>query len=237
MIINYALVGSNNNPLYLDFWPVISKVWKNNFNITPVLGLITDQKEEIIEDENGIVIKLKKISNYDDGLLSQIVRFYLPKFLKGNCIISDIDIIPLSKRYFIDEFKSYLDDDFIITSSHHPQTKHINQYPMCYVAGNYKNFIDLFNLNDEWETFVKKIPNNGWYTDQLHLYNVIQNNKNRIQFKFPERNGGFITNRIDRINWNYDPKKVSEGYYIDCHSLRPYERYKKEINELIKYIN
>ena len=48
MKINYVLMGSNNNPLYLDFWPIVSKVWKIFFNITPVLGLITNEKEEII---------------------------------------------------------------------------------------------------------------------------------------------------------------------------------------------
>ena len=41
MKIDYVLVGTNDNPLYLDFWPVISKVWKTVFNITPVLGYIT----------------------------------------------------------------------------------------------------------------------------------------------------------------------------------------------------
>ena len=129
MKIDYALVGSNSNPLYLDFWPIISKVWKNVFNITPVLGLIGNEESEMYNDGNGLVIKLKSIDGFDDGLLSQLVRLYLPKFLNGNCIVSDIDMIPLSKKYFIDDLKLFSDDDFLIMSSNHPQTINLKQLP------------------------------------------------------------------------------------------------------------
>ena len=235
MTINYALVGSNNNPMYLDFWPIISKVWKSIFNVTPVLGLITDGDEEIINDEFGIIIKLKKIDGYSDGLLSQLVRMYLPKHLKGNCIISDIDMIPISKRYFIDSLKEYDNDDFIVMSSHHPQTINTNQYPMCYVVGSDLNFKKLFNLNDDWETFVKKIPDQGWYTDQCHLYSMINQNTN-INYKFPLRSGDFVGDRIDRVNWSYDIELLKNGYYIDSHMLRPYTKYKDEIDKLINLL-
>jgi hypothetical protein len=236
MVINYALMGSDMNPLYLDFWPILSKVWKEVFNITPVLGLISDEETDIYDDGNGLVIKLKSIEGFDDGLLSQLVRLYLPKFLEGNCIISDIDMIPLSKKYFIDDLNDYSDNEFIIMSSHHPQTININQYPMCYVVGNDKVFKELFTLEDDWISFVKKIPLQGWFTDQLYLYDVINSNTN-FNYKFPQRNGGFTDNRIDREMWRYDVNKLKEGYYIDSHSLRPYSQYSEEINKLIKYIN
>ena len=234
MKIDYVLVGSNNDPMYLDFWPIISKVWKNKFNVIPVLGLITD-KEEIIHDEFGIIIKLRRIEGYSDGLLSQLVRLYLPKHLNGNCIMSDIDMIPISEKYFIDGLKEYDDDDFIIMSSHHPQTVNINQYPMCYVVGSDLNFKKLFNLNDDWETFVKKIPNQGWFTDQCHLFNMINKNQN-IKYKFPLRDSDFVSDRIDITNWFYDVNLLKNGYYVDSHMLRPYTKYKDEINKLINLL-
>ncbi len=228
-------MGSNMNPLYLDFWPIVSKVWKEVFNITPVLGLIGDEESEMYDDGNGLVIKLKSIDGVDNGLLSQLVRLYLPKFLEGNCIISDIDMIPLSKKYFIDDLKLYSDDDFIIMSSHHPQTINIKQYPMCYVVGNDKIFKSLFNLNNDWESFVRNIPSLGWYTDQLYIYDVINSNPN-FNYKFPKRNGGFTNNRIDRIMWGYDVNKLKDGHYVDSHLLRPYSQYSEEITKLINHL-
>ena len=235
MKLNYALMGSNLNPLYLDFWPTVAKVWKEVFNITPVLGLISDEESEMYDDGNGLVIKLKSIEGYDSGLLSQLVRLHLPKYLNGNCIISDIDMIPLSKKYFIDNLEEYTNDDFIVMSSHHYQVFNQNQYPMCYVAGNDTIFKKLFSLNDDWVSFIKNIPAQGWYTDQLYLYDVINKN-NDVNYKFPERNGGFDINRIDRSWWGYDVNKLKEGFYIDCHSLRPYSQYHNEINTLVSLI-
>jgi hypothetical protein len=45
-----------------------------------------------------------------------------------------------------------------------------------------------------------------------------------------------IDNRVDRSSWSYSPELVKEDYYIDCHSLRPYNQYKKEINKLIELL-
>lgn len=231
MKIDYALVGSTTNPFYLDFWPIVSKIWKENFNITPILGLIGG-KDLQVSEEYGKVYKFNSINNYDDGILSQLVRLYLPKYLKGNCIISDIDMIPLSKKYFIHDLERYTNNDFVVMSSHHPQTINTNQYPMCYVVGNSDNYSKLFNLDNSWESFVSKIPNIGWYTDQTYLYNAINENKD-INYIFPKRENGFDINRIDRISWSYDCNKLKNDFYIDSHLLRPYNQYKEIINELI----
>lgn len=228
-------MGSNENPLYLDFWPVVSKIWKERFNITPVLGLICNENSEMYDDGNGLVIKFKSVGGYDDGLQSQLIRLFLPKFLEGICLISDIDMIPLSKKYFINEMSNYSDDEFIIMSSHHPQTININQYPMCYVAGSDKNFKQIFDLNVNWDTFLSRVPNVGWFTDQCYLYSKI-NSTTEITYKFPERNGGFVENRIDRTNWSYDINKLKEEFYIDCHSLRPYTENKLKIDNLINLL-
>ena len=235
MKIDYVLMGSNSNPLYLDFWPIVSKVWREVFNITPVLGLITEDEFDLYDDGNGLIIKLKTIEGYDDGLLSQLVRLYLPKFLKGNCLISDIDMIPLSKKYFINNIKEFNDDELLIMSSHHEQTVNINQYPMCYVIGNNEVFSEIFNLNLDWESFIKQIPNNGWFTDQIFLYEQIKkSNYNKCKFPYREFLGD--SKRIDRINWVYDENKVKEDYYIDSHLLRPFNDNENEINKLINLL-
>ena len=43
-------------------------------------------------------------------------------------------------------------------------------------------------------------------------------------------------NRIDRVFWRYDIEVLKNGNYIDCHSLRPYSTYKKQVDELINNI-
>ncbi len=232
MKIDYVLVGSTQDNMYLDFWPIISKVWKKRFNITPVLGLICDEHSDFYDDGNGLVKKFKKINGVSEGLQSQVVRLYLTNFLNGNCLISDIDMIPISRKYFIDDVEVYDDEDFIIFSSHHPGTQTNNEYPMCYILGNNKTYKSIFEMPIMWEHFLSSLPSFGWATDQKYIYERI-NSSNYKKLKFPFRN--FMEkNRIDRIDWNYNYKLLNDNIYIDCHSLRPYSSYKNQIDLLVE---
>jgi hypothetical protein len=233
MKIDYCLVGSDSNPFYLDFWPVISNVWKNKFNVTPVLGLICDEDSDLYDDGNGLVKKFKPGNCFSIENQAQLVRLYLSKYLNGNCIISDIDMIPLSKQYFIDDLKKYTEDELIVMSSHHPQTNGINQYPMCYVAGHSHVLNKIFKTELTWSDFLCLIPDHGWYTDQVFLYESIQ--KYGLEnVKFPLR--GFGNDRVDRVGWGYDENLLKKGFYVDSHLLRPYQEYKTQIDKLISLI-
>ena len=234
MKIDYCLMGSTQNPYYLDFWPIVSEVWKKIFNVTPVLGLISDKDTDFYESEYGLIKEFKFIGVSNDALQSQIVRMYLSKYLEGNCIISDLDIIPISKKYFIDDIKQFHDDELIVLSSHHPQTHGSNQYPMCYVAGHSSTFNKIFQTNLEWENFIKVVNKEDWFSDQLFLYESVQKyDKNKV--KFPYRS--FSNDRIDRSNWVYDETKVNQDFYVDSHLLRPYLPYKLEIDKLVSLLS
>jgi hypothetical protein len=234
MKIKYAIHGSNNNPLYLDFWPVISKVWREKFNVIPVLGLVGNEDGGLYDDGNGLVLKVKLDETHDSALSSQIVRMYATKYFDDNCIISDIDMIPISKKYFIDQFEEFTNDDILVMSSHHPQMVKINQYPMCYVVGQGKKLSKIFDCNTSWPEFYQKIPKLGWYSDQVYLYECISKyGTKNIKFPFRSFNG----DRIDRMSWSYNIDRLNAGEYIDCHSLRPYNIYKKQVDDLISLIN
>jgi hypothetical protein len=241
MKIDYVIVASNENPYYLDFWPIISKVWKEKFNITPVLGLISDEDSDFQESEYGIVKKFKSVNGIDTGLQSQIVRLFLPKMLKGYCLISDIDIIPLSTKYFEDCASYLTENNIVVYSSDHPECLAKHEYPMCYVSSHSESFRNILNLDLDWESFVllMKNRNQGWSTDQKYLYEKVNEFNLRTNNVILLKRGWseILCKRIDRGFWNYDPIKVSEGYYIDSHSLRPYTQYSEEINKLINCLN
>ena len=239
MNIDYVILGSDENPYYYDFWPIVSKVWKEIFNVTPVLGLICNEDSDFITTEYGIIKKFKKTENVDIGLQSQIVRLFLPKFLKGNCLISDIDMIPLSKQYFTESSSGITNENLIVYSSDNPECLSNKMYPICYFAANSNVFLKMFDLDLNWNQFCVFLKNRNetWYTDQKYLYEKTNNFCKKNDCIFLNRGwSGPAHRRIDRINWSYDKSKVKDGYYIDCHSLRPFNTYKKEIEELVKLL-
>lgn len=240
MNINYAIIGSDENPLYLDFWPVVSKIWKQKLGIIPILGLISEEESDFIETEHGLIKKFKKISNIDSALQSQIVRLYLTKLLNGYSIISDIDMIPLSKDYFFSNALHVNQNNIIVYSSDNPECLQNQMYPMCYILAHTNTYNRIFDLNLNWENFCKLLNNRNesWYTDQKYIYekiNIFKNQGNNVVLLERKWNG-MASKRIDRAFWSYYPDKVKEGYYIDSHLLRPYFKHKQEIDNLINLL-
>jgi len=241
MKIDYAIMGSNTNPMYLDFWPIISKTWKEVFNITPVLGLICDEDSDFIEDEYGLVKKYKAIDGIDTGLQSQIIRLYLAKELTGNIIISDIDMVPLSKQYFIDQVVAFDESKIYVMSSDNAECNNNKEIPMCYNISEAKLFARMLDLDDTWVEFATRLNSMGfgWTTDQNYLWLKMQefkqNNPNDVVLLSRGWPRG-ADKRIDRLWWSYEPNLVHEGYYIDSHLLRPYSQYKSQVDELINWL-
>lgn len=238
MKIDYAIMGSNLDPMYLDFWPIISKVWKEIFDITPVLGLICDEDSDFIQDEYGLIKKYKAIDGVNTGFQSQIVRHYLTKELNGNIIISDIDMVPLSKQYFIDQVTTFDPLKIYVMSSDNDECNQNKEIPMCYNISDSQTFARMLELDDTWESFVNRLNlmGFGWTTDQNYLWlkiqKAIQNNPSDVVLLKRGWSVG-ADRRIDRLWWSYDQKLVKDGHYIDSHLLRPYNKYKSQVDGLI----
>lgn len=239
MDIDYVIVSTDNNPLYSDFWEVIKPVWYNKINIKPLLVNISDN-DSVIEQNDCIIHNIKSIDGIDSGFQSQIARMYITKFYTDKvCLTSDIDMIPISKKYFKDTVKEYDNSDIVIYSSD-SYKKNTIRYPICYNASLGSTFCDILNLNEySFEEYCKMLldRNQGWGTDELYFGECVNNYKGTN--KIVKLNRGwdlFANKRIDRSNWGYDLKKLHEGFYIDSHSLRPYSIYKTEIDKLINNI-
>jgi len=241
--IEYAIMGSDTNPMYIDFWPLVSKVWKTVFNITPVLGLIGDEDSDFFEDEYGLIKKFKRVDGINTGLQSQIVRLFLPNHLEGNILLTDIDMLPMSKNYFIENIKQLSMDKFYVFSSDHKECLSNSEYPICYNFGHSDLFRKILNINITWKELVEYVNslNFGWSSDQKILFQKInefkQTNPNTIELLgrgwLPT---GPANCRIDRICWNYNPHLIKSQHYIDCHMLRPYATYKNELDTLVSYL-
>ena len=233
MKIDYALMSCNSNPLYLNFWPVVSKVWEQKFNIRPIL-IYVDNVDINISEEFGEVIKLKPVKGINDIVQSQFARLWYSQFFKDSiCIISDIDMIPLSLGYFKTQFSPINDNEYVITSF---DGNHIN---ICYNVASGNNFKKYLKLFDDWESQINLIKDDklfyenneiSWSADEIFLTKQLKNKS----YKYLKRD--LTTTRIDRSKWEYDIGKLKLGMYYDCHSIRPYDTHKNEIDKLINYI-
>jgi hypothetical protein len=251
MKVNKVILGSTCHPFYLDFWPIVSKIWKEKFNIHPVLILIHDDENIKVLEEHGTVIYIKPVEGVPLNIQAQCCRYFFPRTEpETTWMISDIDMLPISKYYFIDSIKDISDDKFVNLNAHS-----VAANPACYNIAKGKTFIDVLKLPETFEEFLKQTkwwergemhrPGQdlvcfNWCTDEqysneliLEYYKTIDSTK----FVNPPRPGGYCARRVDRIAWNrWTHQQVIDEYVLDAHSVRPYSEFKNEIDTLVNLI-
>jgi hypothetical protein len=253
MKIDKVIMSCDDKRYYLDFWPLVSKVWKLKFNIHPVLILFGDKKQLNVSEEFGTVIEFKTHPNILPHIQAQWARYWFPITESDTTwLISDIDMFPISKQYFIDSIVNIRDDAFINLNANG------NYFPACYNGGKGKTFKEVLELPDNWDQSINEIheqskqinythipesfavyepdsiPMANWGIDEAFSGSKINKFKDKTRIISIPRPGGFNKQRLDRIRWNLEEHKVLSGWYNDCHSIRPYNSgHKPEIDKLI----
>ena len=226
MKLKYAVVSSDSNPEYLDFWPYVAKAWKR-IGIEPVLIYIDKEAPDSSVNSYGRVIYLESISDWTISQQAQCIRFWAAKLLDAPFIISDIDMLPISGEYYKNGVASIGDKGLVSYSSDIIKYRWYRtnpQYPMCYLAGDTQSFIDLLEMKDNsHQDFLRRLirMNIRFGTDQKFFYN--QSVKNRhIVITHLERGWieeKYATRRLDKAIWPKSDYNADE--YIDCHLPRP----------------
>jgi hypothetical protein len=245
MKLDYAVHSSDSNPFYLDFWPLVSKIWKLKFKVEPILLYIDENHDIRIDETYGRVIKMKPVPDVPVYIQCLWIRYWWPSQVPEKvCILSDIDMFPISKRYFIEQIKNISDDKYL----------HLNPignavFPSCYHVAKGKYYKEVFELHDSWEDSVRFINSlesgishsiqNGtvmqkWGVDEKYATDQIYKSPNKALFLLLPRN----QLRIDRTFWNWKPIHIKQDYYADSHSIRPYNHptYKPMIDRLVEEI-
>jgi hypothetical protein len=235
LVIDRVILATDSNPAYIEFWPIVAKAWRERIGIKPTLALIANNDVQV-DETLGDVIRFEPIPGIPTSLQAQAIRLLLPAYFPDDCcIISDIDMIPLSRDYFVNSVTDLPDDAFIVYRDR-AYGENDARYPMCYVAAKGSVFKDIFNVDsiNDISSIIKVWHSLGlgWSTDELVLHMYLRNwplyRTNCIKL------GHSVEKRIDRGLWKYDFELLSGGGYIDAHCPRPYSAYKEEIDALMK---
>ena len=151
-------------------------------------------------------------------------------------------MIPMQRDYFIESVADVPGENFVVYRNGIQDRKNgYNgdrgpRYGMCYIAAKGAVFAELFNINSaadipktvrKWDKL--KLGN---CTDEKVLYNTLhawKHFKTRCSLL-----GHEVGPRVKRKAWGFDQELVSAGHYHDAHLLRPYSKYRAQIDELLE---
>jgi hypothetical protein len=248
MKLDCILTAVNENPIYLNFIPLFVETWKKLYpGIEIKIILISEKLDDKFKEYENYIILFKPIENVSTNFISQYIRLLYPCLLnyKNGVLISDIDMIPLNRKYFTENIIPYDNTKFIyyrdkVCFEH-------NQIAMCYNVAVPDIWKDVFNINsiddinkrliDVFKS-IKYVDGHGklgWCTDQIDLYKYVMDWNKKTNNLICLKESNF--RRLDRHTFNINDLKfqklISDGYFIDYHCFRPNEFVYQQINNFI----
>ena len=246
MQLKCVLTATNDNELYSDFIPIFIESYKKL--MPEVLVRIIFVGEKIPEKYNKYsdnLILFTQPSWISSAFVSQYIRLLYPAILKidGGIMITDIDMIPMNRDYYIDSISDVDDSMFFC----YRDVMHLDccQIPMCYNIAtadtwskvfHIKNLEDIeqrLNIVDYKINYEERHGGLGWSTDQEHLFLSInkyenENNKKIFIYKTDAETKFNRLCRDDGVSRSL-PQNVLDNIknhkYTDYHLNRPMSEY------------
>ncbi len=243
MRIGSVVTSTNANPLYYQFIPSFVKTWKALLPEAKICIFYIGHAlpVEIIEYSKYIDL-VKPIEGVNSAFYAQCIRLLAPRVAPTSegVLITDMDMIPLRKSYFLDSIAPIPNDYFIS----YRDVLLPNEIAMCYNVAIASTWEAVFGRESyeqiigRWfgkVTYDERHGGAGWNTDQrilLEHFNAwtgpkLTLNDSITDFRRLDRNDSLIFYNHRRL-----ATRIKAGLYSDYHCKRPYHLY-KSINDYI----
>ena len=248
--LTHALVASDLNPLYLDFWPLVRRAWSEVAGLEPLLVLIAKQAQvpALLRDDPAVHV-FTPVPDVHTAFQAQCIRLLYPAVLDidGAVITSDADMVPMNRRYFHRPAARVEENHFV---AYRDVLLGDRQIPICYNAALPRTWADVFRIGSledvrarlsEWAAgvdYAGKRGGEGWATDQQILYQTLIDYRRgaRKAWILDDRFTGF--RRLERGTLWKQPeldrrqqRRIARGRYSDFHCVSPHSE-ARELNEL-----
>lgn len=238
--IDRAILSWDNNPEFNHFWTIASKAWKKFIGVKPTLVFIGNKNVKL-DTRFGEVLYFEPIANIPTSFQAMAIRQLIPALYPNDyCILSDLDALPIDRKYFYDAIKDLPNNKFAVfypNPSFYENKFFPPRYLMWYNVAKGSTFSDVFNVKN-----LADIRNllTAWYNTYYKFYNYTTDE--RMLFKYlnewKEKNKRLVLldvpfKRLNREKWQYSLESITNKEFADAHLLRPYIKHKKEIDALL----
>ena len=204
MKIDIALTAVDCNKQYLYQLPITKLFWNEVIGIPLKVILIAKSIPKDLEDYKDDIILFPPIKGLHTAFQAQCVRLLYPALMKeykNSILITDMDLIPLSKKYFLELAEKIDEDKFLYYRNAYMNRKMIGISNVAAKASTYQeiyninSFEDVISTLKSWysKDYTTSKGNTNWYTDQKNQYKYVMewNKKTNRFIHFNDKKTGF----------------------------------------------
>lgn len=193
-MLEHILTACNENPDYLYYIPFFIKSWKHLFpDVTIVIVMIMNEIPEDLKEYAEHMVLFDPIEGMSSIYQAQNIRIYYPALLQSKaCLITDIDLFPMSRGYYISGYTpKMLESTFVTFRPMKPGIVDDNQIALCYNIASSEVWRKVNGVNNIQDVCIKLIENYpinygelmpppldwlrvGWFKDQELLFDFVK---------------------------------------------------------------
>lgn len=183
--LTHVLLASDLHPSYAPLWPIVKRAWKAVAGIQPVLLLVAEESAVAPDLSADPDVRLfTPEPGLDTAFQAQCIRLLYPALMTntGGVVTSDIDMAPMSPRYFHRPLGRVDERHFVC---YRDALLDLGELPICYNAARPQTWSSIFRVESigdvrdrlrEWGDGVDYAAVHGgagWTTDQRKLYETL----------------------------------------------------------------
>jgi hypothetical protein len=245
MKVSVVLSSVDSNPAYYKFLPLQVRFWGRwgvRFVMVMAAPAVPPELEELAAA--GHVILWNRDLDLSGPYLGQnlrtwyAARLHLPE--DEMVLITDMDMLPLSRAYFMEGLEHIGPRDFV-----HYRTiaHHVKDFTMCYNAAHPSVWADITGVrsdDDVSRCLRENLPpvydgqhgGEGWWSDQKVLYRIAVNYPHLRELRRPLR----------RLDWPDMDRHLAHGddrythLYDDAHFHRNFDAHARRIADVVRQV-
>ncbi len=253
-----VILSCDDNPLYRDFWPVVSWAYEK-MGFETHLAYVTKKETH---DLTGNVTIFKPVPDVPEGNQGKFARFYLASTMGNDtCYIDDIDLFPLDLNFIVKKVARRPRGVLLCVGAE--VYGYGGTYPISQMTAEGYVWKEFINPNDKtFAECVRSLKDKAWFDDRENINIWPEHSAQREDYYFSDerlikrliyenpvpklelRRGydDYLEATIDRATfnkdkneWVYDRDKLKRSGYVNAHCVRPFNQ--ELMQPLIDYIN
>jgi len=260
MRFDRIILSSDDNPKFIEFWPLVSQGWRKFFGDIEIwLVLVGNCGQRQIADlkQHGYVEVYPPVPGVPMPNQAKIARYHLAATWNDDSVnmINDVDLLPLQTTYVCDLLRKR-PPGHLLTVGHelYIGAEH-GKFTVGYLTAESALWRKLVNpLNYDWAFWVRSFAGMRVHDHKEDVMRGVHHEDpdtfsdesllralltlNPVPAIHQDRGFAPYTARaLCRANWMFDPKKLLDGTYIEAHLPRPWHQHQDKIKPLVDYLN
>ena len=245
MKLDRIILASDLNANYIQFWPLVSRVWLHVTGARPTLFFVAPPDTPIEKIDGCDIIFVPPPPDLPPCFVAQTIRLLAPSWFPDDvCVVSDIDLMVVKPHFFPSHLARYNTEQMVILNRYTPQVSrpslsyHVAQGKfwarLFTVATGPKEWPAVFNILRQWHLQYA----GQWATDEIILHDHVS----AVQKKEPKSIVQIFTPHLwykpyySVTHWyrNFGMDDTKLFQYIEVEPPGPYLQHKHSIHIILQ---